>query len=400
MTGPQASRADGEETASTERVTVFGFAVVRTGTVLLGAIQLAAGTPGTHMTLAVIAFAVAVATSVAVFTRATMRLRRPSGRPPLDTAAAAAETLAGLAALLVLGKATPVGALLGPAFWMLPYTVVSAVLVGAVSRRVIPGLVAALTLTVGYLAAVSPALHLASAAGRGTTATALDNALSYPSFYALGLIIFHLYRFVTGEVSLLRRMAADNSAERARLHAARGAYRLGHDYPKAYLRELRRAERPTADLRLWATRFRADLLLALTADPRTEVDLAEEIANVVATFSGAMAITVDTEALTGELPGVPVLVVAEAVRECLNNASYHSYGSAVTTIATSANGALTVTIHDDGPGCNPEQVTAAWALKQNAVHLVEAAGGAYCVESGPTGGTTIRLTYPLANTSA
>jgi hypothetical protein len=226
----------------------------------------------------------------------------------------------------------------------------------------------------------------------------VNNALSYPGFYTLGLIIFHLYRFVTGEVGLLRRLAADSSAERARLHAARGAYRLGHDYPKAYLRELRRAERPAADLRVWATRFRDDLLAALSADPRTKVDLIEELENVVATFAGAMPVALDTRELADELHGVPVLVVAEAVRECLNNASFHSYGSAVAATASSAGGALVVTVHDDGPGCNPEQVMAAWALKQNAVYLVEAAGGGYTVESGAPGspgGTTVRLTYPL-----
>ncbi len=384
-----------EETRSTEQVITFGVGLVRAGTLLLGGIQLLGAMPGENGGLAAAAFVVVGTTSVAVFVRAALRIRHRSTRPPFDTAAALAETVAGLCGLLLLAAATPADALVGPDFWMLPYTVVTAVLVAAGCRRLAHGLVASVALTAGYLVAVAPAFQLGSAAGRGAVAAILDNAVSYLGFYGLGVVIFSLYRFVTGEVTLLRRLAADSSAERARLQAARSAYRLGHDYPKAYLRELRRADRPPADLRIWATRFRADLLAALSADPRTPVDLAAEMAGVAATFAGAVSVSLDTGALADDLDGVPVLVVAEAVRECLNNASYHSYGSAVTATAGSADGVLTVTVHDDGPGCNPEQVMAAWALKQNAVHLVEAAGGAYVVESGPAGGTTVRLTYPL-----
>jgi signal transduction histidine kinase len=388
--------AAGDEAVSAERVIVIGLGIVRTGTLLLGAIQLLAGAKGPNSGLAALAFAIVGTTSVAVFVRAAMRLRHLPAVPAFDSTAALAETLAGLCGLLLLRGATPAYDLLSPGFWMLPYTVVTAVMLAAGFKRVISGLADSLVLTAGYLTAVSPALHAGSNTVRGAGAAALNNALSYSSFFAFGLIIFHLYRFVTNEVGLLRRLAADSSAERARLIAARGAYRLGHDYPKAYLREFRRAERPTADLRLWATRFRSDLLTALSADPRTTVDLAEEMENVVATFAGAMSVTLDTRALIDELKGVPVLVVVEAVRECLNNASYHCYGSTVTATATSANGDLVVTVHDDGPGCNPDQVMAAWALKQNAVYLVEAAGGRFTVESGPATGTTVRLSYPLS----
>jgi hypothetical protein len=389
-----------DETLSTERIIIFALAAVRAGTLVLGALQLGGATARHAQPMAATAFAIVGTTSIVGFVRAARRTRQ-SRLPALDVKVAMAETIAGLIGLVLLGAATPVNALVGAEFWMLPYTVATVVLVAAACPRTVLAMAAALALGGGYLYAVSPALTMASTAGQGVTAAALDNAFSYPGFCVLGLIMIRLYRFVTREVALLRRLAAASAAERGRLEATRAAYRLGHDYPKAYLRELRRAERPPADLRAWATRFREDFLASLSADPRTGVDFGGEIASVVATFAAAMPVRLDVEGLAGNLPGVPALVVAEAVRECLNNAAYHCYGSAVTVTAVcpSTDSTLTVTVHDDGPGCNPEQVMASWALKQNAVHLVEAAGGGYAVDSGPGGGTTIRLTFPIRDGS-
>jgi signal transduction histidine kinase len=108
-----------------------------------------------------------------------------------------------------------------------------------------------------------------------------------------------------------------------------------------------------------------------------------------------MSVTLNTDRLAHTLPDVPVLIVSEAVRECLNNASYHCLGAAVTVKAASLEGVLVVTVNDNGPGCNPEEVMATWALKENAIHLVETAGGGYSVESARGIGTTVRLTFPL-----
>jgi signal transduction histidine kinase len=141
--------------------------------------------------------------------------------------------------------------------------------------------------------------------------------------------------------------------------------------------------------------FRRDLLASLNADPRRPVDLADELTTVAKTFAEAVPLRLDTSRLGPRLPGLPALVMAEAVRECLNNASYHAYGSAVTVTASAHAGVVTVSVRDDGPGCNPARVMAAWAHKQNAVHQVEAAGGAYEVRSGPRG-TLVSLRYPVS----
>jgi hypothetical protein len=390
----------GDETLPAERVLAGVFALLRAGTLVLAATQvLAPAQAATKGTWAAAALGVVAVTSATVLGRAAWRSRPGRARRPLDGWGALAETLAGLAGLLMLARAMPPAQRLESSFWMLPYTVVTAVtLAAACRRRPVLGLIGSLVLASGYGVAVSPALNLRSTRGAGAAATSIDNAISYPGFFVLALVGCRLYLYVAGEVERLRLLACHLPAERARVKAATRAYRIGHDIPKAYLRELRRAERPAAELRGWATRFRSDLLANLSADPRGPVDLEDELTAVVKTFAEAMPLTLDTRGLGRELPGLPALVVAEAVRECLNNASYHAYGSAVTVTASTHDGVVTISVHDSGPGCNPARVMAAWARKQNAVHQVEAAGGAYAVDSGPRG-TVVSLSYPLLGRS-
>jgi hypothetical protein len=391
------SSIQGDETLPAERVLAGVFALLRAGTLVLAATQLLApAQAGANGALAASALGVVTVTSATVLGRAAWRSGPGRARRPLDGWGASAETLAGLAGLLMLSAAMAPAQRLEPSFWMLPYTVVTAVtLAAACRRRPVLGLVGSLVLASGYVVAVAPALSLRSAQGAGAAATSINNAISYPGFFVLSLVGCRLYAYVAGEVERLRLLACHLPAERARVNAATRAYRIGHDIPKAYLRELRRADRPAAELRGWATHFRGDLLASLTADPRGAVDLEDELAAVARTFAGAMPHTLDTHRLGRELPGLPALVMAEAVRECLNNASYHAYGSAVTVTAAAHAGVVTVRVDDSGPGCNPARVIAAWARKQNAVHQVEAAGGAYEVDSGPHG-TLVSLSYPLS----
>jgi hypothetical protein len=391
------SPLQGDETLPAERVLAGVFALLRAGTLVLAATQLVApAQAGTSRTRAAAALGVVAVTSAAVLARAAWRSRPSRARRPLDGWGALAETLAGVGGLLLLSSAMPVAQRVESSFWMLPYTVVTAVtLAAACRRRPVLGLIGSLVLASGYVVAVAPALSPRSAHGAGAAAASIDNAISYPGFFVLALVGSRLYLYVAGEVERLRLLACHLPAERARVRAATRAYRIGHDIPKAYLRELRRAERPAAELRGWARQFRRDLLASLNADPRRPVDLADELTTVAKTFAGAVALTLDTRRLGPRLPGLPALVMAEAVRECLNNASYHAYGSAVRVTASAEGGIVTVSVRDGGPGCDPARVMAAWARKQNAVHQVEAAGGAYEVQSGPRG-TLVSLRYPVS----
>jgi hypothetical protein len=387
MAGAGRQPAAGDDTASTERIVLVAVGALRAATVLFAGAHLAAGTPGERTGVEAAAFVVVVTVSLATMTRAALHRQRP-----LDGWAGCAEMLAGLTGLLLLANATPVADRFGPDFWMLPWTVITAVSLGAACKRAIVGLLGSLLLAGGYLVAVVPAMHPGPGA---EVATIVGNAVSYPGFFVLGLVGFRMLRFVSGQAEKLRKLAAQFHAESARVTAAAKAYGIGHDIPKAYLRELRRADKPAADLREWAAKSRDDLMTELSTDPRTPVDLAQELVRVAAVFSSVVQVTTDTRSLASALPGVPIRVIADAVRECLNNASYYSYGSPVTVQAASTRRGLTVSVTDSGPGCYPQRVMAAFALKQNAIHLVEVAGGGYCVESTATTGTTVRLTFPL-----
>ena len=64
---------------------------------------------------------------------------------------------------------------------------------------------------------------VASFSGPGhaaAVATAVNNAASYPAFYLVSLIGFRLYRSVSAQSDALRRIAAGQAAENARLQAS------------------------------------------------------------------------------------------------------------------------------------------------------------------------------------
>src|ERR1022692_3212298 len=238
--------------------------------------------------------------STVTFARAGHRLAARTARRPFDAATVVTETAAGVAALLVLASAVPAAARASSDFWAEPYTVISAVIIAIAARRAWPGALAA--------------------ACQAAVATAWTNAMSYLAFYALAALGFRLLRSMTGQAEVLRQMNSGLSAERSRVAAAGRAYQIGHDIPKALLREVRRATMSAERVRAWAPQFRADLLAELDADPRAPVDLREELARVAATYAVCMQLEVDLTSMRGQPPGMPALLMAEAVRELLNNA--------------------------------------------------------------------------------
>src|ERR1022692_4886763 len=313
--------------------------------------------------------------STVTFARAGHRLAARTARRPFDAATVVTETAAGVAALLVLASAVPAAARASSDFWAEPYTVISAVIIAIAARRAWPGALAAACLTGAYLASVLSAPPVQPAARQAAVATAWTNAMSYLAFYALAALGFRLLRSMTGQAEVLRQMNSGLSAERSRVAAAGRAYQIGHDIPKALLREVRRATMTPERLRAWAPQFRADLLAELDADPRTAVDLREELARIAATYAAGMQLDVDLTAMAGQPSGVPALLMAEAVRELLNNASYHRYGYSAGLTAESTDQHVEVSMHNEGPGVEPRRLASAWARKQNTVHQFEAAGG-------------------------
>jgi hypothetical protein len=383
-----------DEAGYPQRVIVLVTAALRVASLVLGLLHVVAMTGGPQRVAAILWTALA-GESILVFGRAGRSLNRRPDCNPFDRVTVFVETGAALVGLAVLATVVARGARIGAGFWMEPYSVVTVLILAAADGSLLPGLIGALILASGYLAATAWRISM-SAVGRGTLATIVTNALSYPAFWVVGVLGFRLHQDVSDQVLALRMRVTAAAAERARLVASIRGHRIAHDIPKAFLRELRRARLSPETLRLWAVSFRQDLLQALGRDPRQSIALRAELEAVTRTFRNTMQLTMRLDGLPkGHLP-VPALVLAEAVRECVNNASYHRSGSPVWVSAGLVNGVLEIEVGNGGPGCDPRRAEAIWASKCNSIHQVMVAGGSYAVESTPTSdGTLVRLCFPM-----
>jgi hypothetical protein len=389
--------SDAEGVRVADLVIVVLLAVLRAGTLALGLAEMSGSSGLLHPAAAMAALGALAAESVLVFGLAAVRLVRRA-TPVLGERAALVETVAGVAGLAVVAYATPLALRTTSTFWIEPYTVISAVVLAAAARRVMVGAAAAACLTAAYLFCVFIWMHGGMRLSSEEEATAWTNALSYLPFFAIGAIGFTLLRSVIEQTDALRLLLGRLSAERARVTAAADAYRIGHDIPKALLREVRRGTTETAKLRPWVKKYRADLLTAIGHEERPPVSLREELGALATAFAAATTLHVDLDAL-GQIPkGAPTLLIAEAVRELLNNASYHAYGFPATLIAQSSAEWVQVAVHNDGPGVDPARVVSAWARKQNTLHQLQAAAGSYWVDSSSDSlaGITVTLTWPAA----
>jgi hypothetical protein len=388
--------ADASDYLIADRITLGMLAVLRAATLLLGGFELAGDARWRAPIAAGWLLAGLTGLSALTFARAGRRVARRAALRPFDTASMVTETVTGVAALLILAAATPPSARAGTGFWAEPYTVISAVIIAAAARRAWPGALAVTCLTGAYLLSVLSAIPGPPAAGQASVTAAWTNATSYLAFYALAIMGFRLLRNITGQAEVLRQTIARLAAERTRIAAADKIWHIGHDIPKALLREVRRATMPPEQLRKWAPSFRADLLALLTADPRAPVHLREELDRIAATYAAGMRLEVDLAAMGGQPPGVPALLMAEAARELLNNASYHRCGYPARLSGSSSADRVEISVHNDGPGVDPRQLASAWTLKQNTIHQFETAGGSYHICSTPTlaVGTTVVLRYP------
>lgn len=389
------SRSEAEGIRVADLVIVVLLVVLRLGTLALGLAEMSGASDLLHPAAAMAALAVLAAESVVVFGLAVTRLVRRA-TPVLGEGTALLETLAGVAGLVVVAYAMPLELRTTSTFWIEPYTVISAVVLAAATRRAIVGAAGAACLTAAYLFCVFIWMHGGMQSSSEEEATAWTNALSYLPFFAIAAIGFTLLRSVVEQTDALRLLLRRLSAERARVTAAADAYRIGHDIPKALLREVRRGTMETTKLRPWAKKYRDDLLTAIGHDKRPPVSLRDELGALATAFAAATTLHVDIDAL-GEIPkGAPTLLIAEAVRELLNNASYHAYGFPATLTAQSSAESLQVAVHNGGPGVDPARVASAWARKQNTLHQLQAAGGSYQVDSSPDSpaGTTVTVTWP------
>lgn|GEM_PF-5090601 len=393
------SSGDAATYRPSDRITCGLLSALRAGSLLLAGAELTGGGAASHSATAVSVFVGLILVSALSFARAGRRVVSLRGRPPFDNLTVVVESITGVAALLILANVTSAAERSSSSFWVEPYTVIGAVIIAAAARRIEVGLLAVIALTAAYLVAMLSGWTDAPVTKSAGVTTAWTNAMSYLAFYAIAAMGFRLLRGITGQAEALRQMIVRLSAERARVAVAGRIYQIGHDIPKALLREVKRGTMPPERLREWAPRFRADLLAEVTGDPRELVDLREELDRVASTYAPGMTLDINLEQMRGQPPGLPGLLLAEAFRELLNNASYHRYGFPVHIFGRSSPDSVEVRVHNGGPGVEPRMLASAWALKQNTIHQFEAAGGRYRIDSAapPAVGTTVVLSYPSAD---
>ena len=388
------------ESEHTEFAILVVLLLLRVATLLLGVVNSVAKSNAGHRgTSLALATGLAAASGLALGS-AYRAVRNPTTARRLLASVVVVETVSSGVGLIVLSNLVPAADRTGPRFWMEQYAVISCLIFAAMSRRLWAGALCTAVIASTYFAVVGWPVHLKTPDQRGQAADALSNSVSYLAFWGVGYVGFRLYRHIAGQVSVLRQAGARMAAEGARISESTRAYRIGHDIPKAFLRELRAGRLQADELRRWAPRFRADLIDALSRDPRAPVDLPAELQAVSTTFSASVPLTLDMSGLTGPYDGLPALTLVEAVRECLNNASYHCGAVPVAVTATRDEDAVRLVVRDEGRGCDADVVRRIWASKSNAVHQVEVAGGSYFVESGPGRGTTVTLVYPHAAAAA
>jgi hypothetical protein len=392
---------DGDERVAAERIIVALLVVLRAGTLALGTGETLGPSSHAHRAMALVVLAALAGQTALVFGTASSRLRR-GAMPVFDSRMALSETLAAGAALIAVAYATKPDSRATSAFWVEPYTVVSALVLAAAASRLRVGAGATTAVAAFYLLSVLVVAQDGDRLSSADRATAWTNALSYLPFFAIGALGFTLLRAVVAQTEALRRLLARLAAERARVAAASRAYRTGHDLPKAVLREVRRNVMPAQTLRPWAAGYRDELLLVVSGETRPSADAHEELRALANVFGTALDGRVHLDALGEMPPGAPTLLIVEATRELLNNATYHAFGYPVALSARSTRARVDVTVHDGGLGVDPRVLASAWARKQNSVHQLEAAGGSYRITSAPdaAGGTTVTLTWPSRGTTA
>lgn len=290
----------------------------------------------------------------------------------------------------------PVTSLAYSTFWMQQYAVFSCVIIAACARqRMVVVWVGVITVSYGLsvLVAVRSAAAVMSA---GETAAVWANALAFPGFAAVAAVMMRFLRETARLAARLRSEAAASRAEKDRIRLRSAAHRQAHDIGKAFLRELVAGRIERAALGGLAS-YSRDLLAALdlsTLDSDHRRDLRQAIAEVALPFKKVNPLVrAELSGLVRPTSGVPMVFV-EAIREALNNARYHAPGSSVLLTARTTDVCLEASVRDEGPGCNPEQVSARWQAKRSTFWELGEAGGSWEIHSdGP--GTTVVLRYPL-----
>jgi len=305
---------------------------------------------------------------------------------------ARADVAFSLVALVALAAGTPEGSRTTSLFWMLPYAVGAAAGLGFTAVDV--SAVALLAgLSGAYLAVNGPALSH----GGGPMATAVINALSIPSFYAVvAVLAYFVNRFAvrydeTRDNMLRAETELAHDRERRRLE------RFIHDSVLQLLEALASGRQADAEqLRRWAgVEARALRSRLGTGLPMTS--LVEEARGVASEAELAFGLRVEVT-WEEQLPQ-PELRVAQALigaaREALTNTAKHAEVKRATLRVQGRDGGVEVVVRDEGCGFDPTGPSPGFGLAQSVQARMAEVGGRATISSTPGLGTTVRVWGPL-----
>lgn len=282
--------------------------------------------------------------------------------------------------------------------WGFGAAVVAALSAGAGLCRPLHVGVAALTLSVVYLAVSLPATR-----GRGMTGTALTNSFAMLGFAAASWVIARFIR----DLALIADEARAEAAAVARNAELERQRMLLHDQATVLNWLSRTGLDPAMEvaLRDQAGRASQQIKAFLAAErsavrPITGTDGQPLLRDVVATVAGEfhdLPLTLNVD-LVGDQPldrhvGA---ALAAAVRTLLHNVRRHAKASSVVIHGDQlCGGRWEMTVQDDGVGFDTSAAALGYGLRVQAGEALHAAGLAVAVDSAPGEGTKVAITGPI-----
>jgi hypothetical protein len=367
--------------AGVESVLVRGFLLVRTFDLLQALVAVATGglARSTNATLDAGLLTVTVAETALLGRWLTKRRSVwPSAWPVLADI--------GLA-LMILGLSVayvaPEARVSVWTMWAYPLTLSTTALIGASFSNWRLVLAGSTVLALTYLAVVAtPLIH--NSDGR---ATAIANAFAYPGF---ALVVFIFSDFVRKLAN-----AADQARQRVTVLERERSRAITHDLlPFLRLEHFASADEATRIVLLQQAQEKYRQMRAFVDgvdDPR---DLGARLREIVDLHPQLTARTVfDIESRVRLTPEV-LEHLLRAVDTALSNVDQNALDAAIVVAVTTGPDTVTVTIHDDGPGFDPTNVTLGFGITQILGQQLEDIGGTGTVTSAPGKGTEVTIVLP------
>lgn len=204
------------------------------------------------------------------------------------------------------------------------------------------------------------------------------------------------------DTSTRQRLDAESqrAAERARTTARLANYRALHDTVLTTLVAIARGglDHRSEEVRRQCARD-ADYVRRLRGIDGVDADAAASTLSqkLIEVIAGAEALGLrihfQRDALPDDLPAEVIEGLGDAAREALNNVIKHAGTGTAWLTATHDGGVVTVSVVDRGVGFDPARTESGFGLPWSVTHRMTEVGGTAVVDSAPSEGTSVTLTW-------